>query len=1449
MFLLRCILYNARCGGTDSELLEQAKSVLNANFKEPGTSRLVSLIFEAYKENSLQTDQLRRVCRFIPQGFLEISAELDGDSDSSTGSTALTDLSNGMEVAQFSEFSRMLSVCGDWSLLDSFPFNRGLFNSMKECDFDDTDCQRMILATLSFVKRAVEGSPQTSLRKVMHTLDFILIRIKSMNAVSHGDFLIKGLDRLFGILIRRNQQKRVRNISNLLFHFGGKLLKANLDCALRFWVRYTEVEAEIIMNCEDESARKMSSSALRNRCERIANLLLETKNYEESAAFLSKIFNEVDIPVPGSGSVLTYEQMVKDDLLVALKITSKLILNSQCPDLLLLLSKRESFVVVISLQVCGLLTTSKHTASQKLVSRIIVLLKNELHDNGLFLYFLSRISFIIEFTMTFKSMGDLQIESSSAVYPIKDVIMAHIYVLQSDSFAGQPDEALSGAYSCLINYCKVGQVNSLIEDYEVDVITCAAEVFGYHNLYAHAVCFLRPFLEERKLTMSGPHAKQIALELAESYTYLRQPSHLLALSEFFSPMQDMHSSRYILLKSKLNLGGTEDFDLLLQEVKANEKYSIAKQTNKYSLVELIFFLSELSQVSALVDRDDSKYVQSILSSKRAIRLLQSILKNFMLPSDSTPGLKLNFKILMRYRFSKSMLECYEGLMGTLRHTGMGKEFDYYMKEFWSFTSSQPSAYVRSRYLFQFALYNTELSNLNEARQFLDLAEQEFEGFRFTDMILALKRLAANEVYFELLGDKRTFMQLVNKYDRYAKCLLGTLSLPQSTDMIAGHDLGAVYDYKNDAELLTKDWMACQVRRSMSKMWEPSSSPLPMENRLFKVTSSFRVCHDSIINDPVFGGPRDSIISYPLSCIPERKGMGSFYDELAQSAKDLSLLGSKLCSLSVNDQREIIEKFASCLFDMTPIANCLDVGAFFEKWEKLADAYEWLPFQLERTLSRAQEDSRVVLPQAPVLDVEYNSQLDGEEVLNLLPSGWIVIGISSSDEGLLLTKIDPQYSRLAVYKLPFDRKVGHDSLSVHDAVERFEEIIKKSDDTTQYEVTSNIKSKEEKAQWWALRKELDKELGLLLEEMESSLFGGFSALFGTRRFGRDEVLKFKAGFISIVRSHLPQAKSSNVGKVLGRLQRLPLQFFEPFLNILRNDEPLIEDLLFFVLDAASRYGKDIAYDEVDVHGICKDISEILSCIPSFSSSSSTSVEHIVLVISGECIKLPWESIPCLQGKSVSRMPSLGLLAEYLCKFKGLINTGVTPGNGFYVLNPAGDLNKTESRFRSKFEAMAGWSGISGRKPAESEILNGLQESDLYFYAGHGGGEQYVRSKSIRAASRLPPSLLMGCSSGYLRLNGIFHPYGIVYHYLTAKCPMVLVNLWDVTDKDIDKFTLSTLEKWGLFVDYDSVETLDEDPDVLTLCNCVAKSRDVCKLRYLNGAAPVVYGLPLKLKSNE
>ena len=125
------------------------------------------------------------------------------------------------------------------------------------------------------------------------------------------------------------------------------------------------------------------------------------------------------------------------------------------------------------------------------------------------------------------------------------------------------------------------------------------------------------------------------------------------------------------------------------------------------------------------------------------------------------------------------------------------------------------------------------------------------------------------------------------------------------------------------------------------------------------------------------------------------------------------------------------------------------------------------------------------------------------------------------------------------------------------------------------------------------------------------------------------------------------------------------------------------------------------------------------------------------------------------------------------------------------------------------------------------------------------------------------MLWGCSSGNLKDMGDFDRLGTPYHYMLAGwwvfliipptrvihllilSPSLVANLWDVTDRDIDKFSQSVFDKLLLNANGVKQWTEGRRDGEISVVNAVATSRDVCKLKYLTGAAPVVYGIPFYL----
>ncbi len=63
------------------------------------------------------------------------------------------------------------------------------------------------------------------------------------------------------------------------------------------------------------------------------------------------------------------------------------------------------------------------------------------------------------------------------------------------------------------------------------------------------------------------------------------------------------------------------------------------------------------------------------------------------------------------------------------------------------------------------------------------------------------------------------------------------------------------------------------------------------------------------------------------------------------------------------------------------------------------------------------------------------------------------------------------------------------------------------------------------------------------------------------------------------------------------------------------------------------------------------------------------------------------------------------------------------------------------------------------------------------------------------------------------------------------PLVLGNLWDVTDRDLDRFTSALLQSWLSAGSGSSI------------LQHLAQSRNATHLKHIIGAAPIAYGLPV------
>lgn len=176
-----------------------------------------------------------------------------------------------------------------------------------------------------------------------------------------------------------------------------------------------------------------------------------------------------------------------------------------------------------------------------------------------------------------------------------------------------------------------------------------------------------------------------------------------------------------------------------------------------------------------------------------------------------------------------------------------------------------------------------------------------------------------------------------------------------------------------------------------------------------------------------------------------------------------------------------------------------------------------------------------------------------------------------------------------------------------------------------------------------------------------------------------------------------------------------------------DEEL-EDIVYFILDLYQFHGVPVASAEVDIDQAVIDVRAVLE---DFSAKTRgrlvTAVDpHMFLVLDKNVQDIPWESIPSLRGRSISRIPSMDFLLDRLqyaqmqeapASSNGPVDrVKVDPRKVFYVLNPSGDLKNTEGRFVDWLKDMkqVGWSGVTGRAPSEQQLADALGRKDLVLY---------------------------------------------------------------------------------------------------------------------------------------
>lgn len=553
--------------------------------------------------------------------------------------------------------------------------------------------------------------------------------------------------------------------------------------------------------------------------------------------------------------------------------------------------------------------------------------------------------------------------------------------------------------------------------------------------------------------------------------------------------------------------------------------------------------------------------------------------------------------------------------------------------------------------------------------------------------------------------------------------------------------------------------------------------------------------------------------------------------------------------------------------------------------------------------RSSETRRTSL--SPVIDITRFQR----EYIDIIPEQWSAISISLSDNkhDLCISKLQAGQSPFVI-RLPLERATSRDAdsevFNFQEGRTELLEIIKRANTTCHDKRDFSVKGA--KTAWWQERNALDTQMKGLLEKIESIWLGGFRGIFSQHKRHPELFVKFQKNFQTILDKHLPSRRQVRGKKPAKSATKVSLdsRILELFIGLGdASDEEcdfdeMLNDLLYFVVDILQFHGERNAYDEIDFDTMVVDTLDSLHSYHAEAKNfeGAKTKCHTILVLDKALHTFPWESMPCLQGLAVSRVPSLACLRRLILEQRpssqatssGESQDGhhVSIDNGTYILNPSGDLKATKDTFEVPLNSCLGssWTRIENKPPTEANFEKALASSEILLYMGHGGGAQYIRNRQIRRLDKCrATALLMGCSSASLNDVGDFEVYGLVWSYMLAGCPAVVGTLWDVTDKDIDLYTGQLYEEWGvvkrgtfgahLARQAAKAKASDESstkrdrsvsrkraaPEEIeareghTACEygdaslpeavARAKNSGVCKFKYLNAGAVCVYGIPV------
>lgn len=897
----------------------------------------------------------------------------------------------------------------------------------------------------------------------------------------------------------------------------------------------------------------------------------------------------------------------------------------------------------------------------------------------------------------------------------------------------------------------------------------------------------------------------------------------------------------------------ENFFMQYMPTIRNEIYDIDNNTRMSAshYIKVLLFNVNLLISASKLHLSNNNMIGAVTECKKGLKLTVSLLKKLEKLSQGS-----------RLKLICSLADAYICLIKVYIHVGVSRDCEFYVKELSNTICELGEPNVVFKCLHFLYEYYKLTGQVHYAATALKKSNKTFDYIDGESNILGLTTFFfANNEYDKLLESIKLFFE-----DEVIDTFLPDywrLEMGQAIDCVR---CPLRYKATNDINRMN------MLYQNVLKQLEAD----PFFKNMFESLVVIPSCYQPIsINNysSVLHTPRKNKLAPFISASPrssnmtprgknikqkfDRAAVISNLEILKRSIEDL-----KLGSLKNEELSKIASYFSLALSLLSNLGSTTSLGADLLNEFALSELPRSMPLYYDKILNTIGNEiyhNFSLLPLTgfiePVL-LEKEKLLHAQKNIGASNTAFNVISIDICPVtgNLLLSKTESIGNRKTHLRMPLNRAYTRDLdssiLTFDDAKKELTAIIEGSNASTAIEVTSSISTSDDRRKWWNTRYELDRRMQELVSNIESCWFNSLKGFFSPEIIEINLLKEFKEGFNQILHENLPSRRQCGNPSMFMQIEDW---IVELVIKLNPQDAEfvvMVEDLIYFILDILLFHGEENAYDEINISMIHVQLEELIRKFrPRLLEMKQLS--HTFLVVSSPCHIFPWECLSFLNSISITRIPSYKCLDNLLHKF----NNEVFPetaldSNISMILNPHGDLNRTESRFSKIFHEIAlerpQSNLIINEKPDEKTFLKMLTSSSIFVYLGHGGGEQYARVKEIKKFESIAPSFLLGCSSASMGTFGKLEPTGTVYSYLLGGCPLVLGNLWDVTDKDIDKFSKSVFEKIGFIKNDSEISDTNEKTSNTTISMAVSSSRGICHLKYLNGAAPVVYGLPMRFR---